>query len=148
MIYQNQKVKMKMMSEQWRKWEPIPGLEGIYDLEKLCDDLTGYEIILVHSKDKNKKIRLVWKTSVHSCTRTDKIFASKIIASIDRKYGSEFHKNWSFFSLEDSDYLKRLYEESHTLSESFYGVIHFAIITSDSIIDIIPAYEPEVGWIL
>lgn len=148
MIYQDQKAMTKMMNEQWIKWEPISGLEGKYDIEKLCDDLNGCEIILVHSQDKNKKVRLTWKNSIHSCTRTDKIFTYKTIASIDTKYGFEFHKNWTFFMVKNSDYLKRLSEESYTLSDQFYGVIHFALITPDSIVDIIPTYEPEVIWII
>lgn len=138
---------VKTMNEQWIKWEPIIGLEGTYNIERLCDDLSGFEIILIHSQDKNKKIRLTWKNSIHSCTRTDKILASETISSIDRKYGFEFHKNWSFFIVENSDYLKRLSEESYTLSDSFYGVMHFALITPDSIVGIIPTYEPEVIWI-
>lgn len=137
----------KTMNEQWIKWEPIPGLAGTYDIEKLCDDLNGYEIILVHALDKNKKVRLSWKKSIHSCTRTDKVFAYDTLASIDKKYGFEFHKNWSFFIVEGSEYLQRLSEESCTLSDQFYGVIHFALITSDSIVDIIPTYEPKVVWI-
>ena len=138
MICQCQKVMMKTMNEQWIKWEPIIGLEGKYDIEKLCDDLSGFEIILIHSQDKSRKIRLTWRNSVHSCTRTDKIFAYEILASIDKKYGIEFHKNWSFFIVEGSDYLQRLSEESSGLSDQFYGVMHFAIITSDSIVDVIP----------
>lgn len=137
----------KMMNEQWIKWEPIPGLEGKYDIERLCDDLSGYEIILVNSQDKYKKVRLNWKNSIQSCTRTDKIFTCEIIASIDRKYGFEFHKNWSFFIVENSNHLKRLSEESCTLSDCFYGVMHFALITQDSIVDIIPTYGPEASWI-
>lgn len=134
------------MNEQWSKWEPISGLEGKYSLEQLSEGIHGFEIILINAQDTTKKIKLLWKNWVQSYAKTRRAQVIDTKAFLDQKYGSDFYNNWSFFIVEDSTYLKKLSEESWKLSDA-YEVMHFALITQDSIINIIPTYEPEVTWI-
>lgn len=134
------------MNEQWIKWQPIPGLEGQYSLEELCEGIHGFEIILINSKDRTKKIRVLWKNWVESFAKLQGDLVTETKTFLDEQYGAGFHESWSFFMVEDSAYLKKLSEESGILSDS-YDVIHFALITPDSIIHIIPTCEPKVSWI-
>lgn len=134
-----------MMNEQWIKWKPIPDLEGQCSLEQLCDSIHGFEIILINSKY-TKKIKLLWKDWVQSFSKIQGPLVVETKIFLDQKYGPDFHADWSFFIVEDSVYLKKLSKESGALSDA-YDVVHFVLITPDSMVNIIPTHEPEVMWL-
>lgn len=137
-------MRMKMMHEQWRKWNPLSHAKGPYFLERLCDDINGFHLVLADKKG-TKKLTFTWKQAIQSCTRIDKTAALETIAFLNTQYGPECIDTWSFFIVHNSNYLKRLSQESGTLSDFFYGeLIHFAIITPTSILHIIAEYEPTV----
>ena len=62
---------------------------------------------------------------------------------MSQKYGSDFYNNWSFFKVQNSEYLQWLANKSHGWSDSF-SFTHFCILSGDEMIDIVTNYEPEI----
>jgi hypothetical protein len=65
--------------------------------------------------------------------------------ALTEKYGREFYKNWSFFKVTNSEYVKWLSEKSCAYADEF-SFTHFSIVGSDEIIDVLARYEPTVAF--
>lgn len=124
------------MIENWTKFEPINGLSNKYYLESIIDDLEEFKIILVDINDCKKKVSIVIDSFLGSYHITDVVY-------LDKKYELNFYQEWTFFKLDNSDYIDWLSEESWGLAEDFYSLMHFAFICSNSKIDIACSAEPR-----
>ena len=134
------------MVEKWTQWKPIEGLASKYYIKSVSDEIEGFKIILVPLKPKQSSIEILFKDGVDSYLRIDESFRQKLIHEIDKEYGLEFYKNWTLFKVSNSRYLSWLSDQSYEWS-NVYDFIHFSLIASDSTIDIVVNYEPEVKFI-
>lgn len=134
------------MSEQWNQWEPIANSEGKYGIYRLCETKEGLELICRH-EDLDRNMRLLFDHHVYAYTDTNETLALQRFKAIDEQAGLISYAYWSFFTVENSHYIKRLSEQTCGQVDTYY-LKHFAFITSDSMTDIISAYEPKVSWIM
>lgn len=134
------------MTEQWSRWEPIEGLSSKYSIESISNTIDGFELLLADSDDEKKMIRIIFENSVYAYKSTNETFRCKLIYDLDEQYGTNFYGNWTFFKVNNSSYIKSMSEESCGISDS-QPLIHFSILASDSVVDIIAVYEPIVQLI-
>lgn len=125
--------------EQWIKWEPIPNLEEQYELVDYSNNIQdGFNLIF---KNNNKKLEILFKHSAE-IRISNKNLRDKELKNLYQKNGKIF-MNWSFFKVNNSEYLKWLSVESLTVTDNI-NFTHFCIISYQVIIDIIAGYEPKV----
>lgn len=130
------------MQEKWTRWEPVTGLSPKYYIQAVHDTPTSLRIMLLEEK-KRHRLQLTFKTGAGSYQRTDESFCLERTAPLADKYGIEFYARWTFFIINNSDYLKFLSAQSQSISDS-RDFIHFSILAIDSIMDIIAYEEPLV----
>jgi hypothetical protein len=134
------------MKEEWKKWEPIKGLSKKYYTESIIDDFDGFKVVLCDENNKGKKAIITFDSSVSSYKWTNETFRLDTAAFLDKEYGSNFYTEWTFFKITNSPYLQLLSKESSGIAD-YYSLIHFAIIESNAILDVIASYEPKVELI-
>lgn len=141
------KNKEKNMQEKWTQWRPLSNLSDRYYIESISDNFKeGFKIILADAHEKTRNVLIHFPHSVNAYRRTDETFTLLTIGYLDKVYGGSFYANWTFFKAENSEYLKWLSEQSHTISDS-YKIMHYALITDEEIIDIACTYEPTVTFL-
>ncbi len=62
-------------------------------------------------------------------------------------FDATFLNGWTFFKVDNSNYVKWLSEQSHGISNHLSCTQHFSILGVDCVFDIIAGYEPKVGLI-
>lgn len=128
------------MSEKWIRWEPIEGLLANYDIDAILDLEEGLKIIL---KCDQKQVNVFFKNGAASYIKTDETLRCYLIGSLSKQYGRDFYASWTFFKVENSEYLQWLEEQSCTISQG-YDLQHFVFMTDDSILDVATSGEPIV----
>jgi hypothetical protein len=132
------------MKEEWKKWEPIKGLSEKYYTKSILDDFEqGFKVVLCDEKNEKKQVIVTFENSVCSYKWTNETFRIDTAAFLDKQYGKDFYTKWTFFKVTNSPYLQLLSKESSGIA-NYYSPIHFAIIESNAITDIIASYEPKV----
>ncbi|GMU18843.1 MAG: hypothetical protein AMXMBFR12_00350 [Candidatus Babeliales bacterium] len=133
------------MQETWTRWEPITRLSHNYYCESLIDTPDdGFQIRLFD--EEGKKLLISFSESVDAYRSTDGSFSYDTIESLEKKYGKEFYSTWSFFKIENSEFLEWIKKESQGTFE-IYQLQHFCFWTIDCRIDVINNYDPEIKHI-
>jgi len=134
------------MYEQWKKWEPIEGVSYGYYIDAINDTFDGFSVWLAEEKERSKGVLVSFENSVYAYRVTDEGFRQKTISMLNDNYEDDFYVKWSFFKVDNSEYLQWLSQESFTLTDLLL-VKHFVFIAQDSILDIASSYEPKVELI-
>lgn len=134
------------MKEKWQQWIPLSHLEEKYYIESISESKNGFEVILANAKKSSKKILILFANSVNAFRNTNETFRLVTIDYLNKNYDVNFYSNWTFFKVENSEYIKWLSEQSHGISAS-YGVMHFSIVTDEQILDFACTYEPTVTFL-
>ena len=128
------------MIEKWTRWEPIDNLQSKYYLVFIIDDEDGLKLIF---ESNYRKLKIFFENGVSSYIKTDEALRSALIKTFNKNYEPSFYGDWTFFKVENSQYLKWLSDQSNTLSD-YYKLNHFACVTDEFIIDIAASGEPLV----
>ena len=134
------------MTEQWVKWEPIKGLAPKYYINSVSDSIKGFEIILSESKNEKKGLRIFWQYSPDAYRSTNESYTNEIIVDLYNRYGRDFYGQWTFFKVENSEYLQWLSQKSSGISD-YNKFTHYSILSSEYIMDIIDNSDPVVELI-
>jgi hypothetical protein len=134
------------MKEIWEKWEPIENLAAKYYIDAVLDTIEDFKIILSQEDKRNNKIHIIFENSVDAYRSTDESFRLHLIETLDKRYGSDFYGDWTFFKVKNSLYIQWLSEQSYGISEDL-NFIHFSFVAADSILDVVTNYEPKVLFI-
>lgn len=121
----------------------MAGLAPKYYVDSISDSVSGFELVLSEVADENKRLRIVFEDSVHAYRSTDESFRQKTVQFLEEQYGCEFFSTWTFFQVGKSEYLQWLSDQSHGVLEAEY-LCHFAFLATDSVVDVVAAYEPRV----
>jgi len=132
------------MEEKWTRWEPIDGLEGQYAIKSVIEDTEAFTLNLFKWDDSKKKVLITFDGIVCSYRSTDETYRDKLICDLEEKYGATFLSGWTFFKVNNSNYVKWLSEQSYGISDHFSCTQHFSILGVDCVFDIIASYEPKV----
>lgn len=134
------------MQEKWSRWEPINNLSKKYYVESITDSITdGFKIILINDQNPEKKVLLSWPNTVYAYRSTYESFTLLTLHNLSENYGTEFY-DWTFFKIENSEYLKWISEQSYEITESL-NFIHFCIYGTESMVEILDNSEPTVTLI-
>ena len=134
------------MNEQWIRWEPITGSEGKYYVYKVYNKINELEIVVIHEKNKEKKLRLLFEDKICSYSDTNETLTLQILSNVKEKHGPNFYGDWNFFIVENSEYIKRLSIQSRGSIDAYHPK-HFVLMNSDSITDVISCSAPKASWI-
>ncbi len=128
--------------EKWIRWDLKEALSEKYYLDDLSWPDTGL-IIKLRAASNEQIIEIYFNESIDAFRYTNESFCFKIFGDLSKKYGTDFYKNWSFFKVQNSEYLQWLSNNSHGWSDDF-SFTHFCILGGDEMIDIVTNYEPEI----
>lgn len=134
------------MTEQWSKWEPIGGLSRKYNIESIADSMNGFELLLSDIDDKKKRVQVLFEYSPGSYQRTKAIYKFKLFCDLEKQYGADFHRDWTFFKVSNSSYVQLLSEGSCGITDG-QRFIHFSFLAANSVVDILIGDEPIVQFI-
>jgi hypothetical protein len=135
------------MQEQWIRWNPIGGLAKKYYLDSILYKERELIILLAEEKNERNKVQVIFNNSIKSYKHTEETSTLKTISDIDEKYGGDFYAYWTFFKIQNSDYLKWILEQSLETSYDKLALFHFSFITPISILDVISKSDPLVELI-
>lgn len=132
------------MNENWQRWIPIIGLAEKYDVIHISNAIErNFKIVLVDEINKENHIQLIFEKSIDAYRVTYDSFRENTYSKLYEKYGFDFYHKWSFFRVYNSEYIKILYEETG-IDINTLQLIHFCILSSELVIDIIANYDPRV----
>jgi len=133
------------LDQELKSWKPIKGLKGLYKINNIKFINKTMSIELSSQIDKNSKIVVLFDGPVESYKYKEKKH-SKIWEQSIKKDLSLVSLDWSFFKVTNSNYLKWLSEKSCGVS-NIYDFIHFVIVDTDKIIEVIYLCDPEVCFL-
>ena len=133
-----------MNLENWQRWVPITGLAEKYDVIHISNNMVkDFKIVLVDEINKENQIQLIFEKSIDAYRLTYDSFRENTYSQLYEKYGFDFYHKWSFFRVYNSEYIKTLYDETE-IDINTLQLIHFCILSSELVIDIIASYDPKV----
>ena len=135
----------KKLKEKWTRWKPINNLSSKYYTNSISSSFNEFKILLSDIKSSKKKIKIKLKCLPESYRKINSSCNTNTACNASKKYTIADDK-WTFFKIENSEYLLWLSEESCTVSKS-RQLKHFVIITANSKIDIIDYDEPKVEFL-
>ena len=128
-------------------WKPIEGLEGEFNILSEIFDSDGLKIVFDKDKDPQKGVLIHFSHGFKSYRITEEMLAFHLI---EGPYfvceGEELPPSWSFFKVENSEYLKWASYQPNNASETL-NLVHYAIWTRDWQVDILSSAEPDVKLI-
>ncbi len=127
--------------EQWTRWEPIQGLEGRYIFDSFAWLDKGFVVEFISVKE-DKKIQILFYYFVDAYRYTNESFYLKLLDNASNKNEIDL-RNFTIFKVTNSEYLAWISDKACGLSDGM-NFIHFCIIGTDEIIDIVANYEPIV----
>lgn len=133
------------LSEKWSRWESILGLEAKYNVVEIVDGHDGVKIKLISYYDQSLGVELEFEAAWAYRVSYDSL-RFNIIDRLTDKYGSDFYVGWTFFKVNNSDYLDWLDKESYGTSDGFQ-LTHYFIMGMEQFIDIASGTEPIVRLI-
>ena len=66
-----------------------------------------------------------------------------LVTRLGQKYGTSFFSDWTFFRVEDSEFMRFLSSESYKISES-QKLVEYVFITPNNVFEVVATYDPEV----
>ncbi len=132
------------MTEQWERWDPMPGLLKKYYAEKVIETPNGFSLMLIgYEKNQESEILLDFGKSVKAYRNVYETFRDNLIIDLDEKYGTGFYGEWTFFKVKNSEYFN-LIEKKFLGTSPNASFSHFCLILAESVIDIIAYDEPKI----
>lgn len=132
------------MVEEWSKWKPekLEVLPAATYLKRLTRD-DDILLISFETEEEGKLVNVTFNKFVFSYRSTDEGNRLKLLVDLNIKYGEDFYKDWRFFKIKNSPYIRWLHEENCGIyrEEEIY---HFVFITNMELIEVLATYDPEV----
>ena len=131
--------------EIWTKWEPVEGLAKIHTIRTIIDKIDVLILNFFESYDEDKRFQLIFDASVIGYRCVDEGIRLMINENSIQHEGKDIYGQWTFFKVENSSYIRWLKAQSG-LDVDFSGIVHFAMITDNYIVDVASANEPIVQY--
>jgi hypothetical protein len=137
-------IPMEETVEQWKQWHPLENVAPKYTLNKLMYENKALTIILDAAHcSKADRIKLQFSKDIIEYRSSNELFRFGLICDLEDIYGTEFYGAWTFFTVENSTYIEFVVSQS-SVPVDCKKLLHFSLITEDSVIDIITDHEPTI----
>ncbi|MCI8408533.1 MAG: hypothetical protein HFJ09_04585 [Lachnospiraceae bacterium] len=121
------------------KWDILKNINSYgLNIKFISDDFDGLTVILENNELELFSIR--WADVESYCRSTEEV-RFKFIAGEWQQVRKEF-PNWSFFKVTNSPYIKWIKEQAGGFMDED-KLIHFMIVSTDYVLDIVSKYEPD-----
>lgn len=121
------------------KWDILKNINSYgLNIKSISDDFDGLTVILENNELELFLIR--WADVESYCRSTEEV-RFKFIAGEWQQVRKEF-PNWSFFKVTNSPYIKWIKEQAGGFMDED-KLIHFMIVSTDYVLDIVSKYEPD-----
>jgi hypothetical protein len=127
------------MREEFKKWEPVEGLEAEMWVEALYDDYEGLRILL--------------KGNISSAILRFSFKHYYLYRNVDESYrlklwreGNFDEMRWVFYKASASNLINWVYEESEEIYPK-EEMVHYLIKTGADVIEVISKIPPAVEWL-
>lgn len=129
------------MTTKIKVWKPLNNINGSYWFENVS--LTNGNFVFIYEKEKewSTKINIICAGGLPSFRYTNETYINGF-AHIDSLEEIQKIRPWCFYTVEDSEYLKTMSEESGKLSE-YLGFTHYCIISGNEVLDLIYTNKVE-----
>ena len=128
-----------MSNQILKKWSPLEGIAEKLSLEALHDDYEGVRLLLKGEEPNNRMLRISFDPSL----AYRNIDEGDYMKSLHSFQGGELLGKWTLFTVENSEFLRWLNEESHDTHKN-ENITHYAVLTLDDCVDILSAHPPKV----
>ena len=134
------------MQEKWSQWKPLENVANEYYIKSIT--ITGKEfvILLEDARTDSPQVSISYPTFINNFRSNEEAFRLLTISYLKEKYGVKFYSEWTFFKIENSQYLKWISEQSYGISDGC-KLNHFCILTDDEFFDFVSSSEPKVEFI-
>lgn len=134
------------MAKKLRVWKPLDSIGGTYWFENMS--LLNENFVFVYRKPQERhiKVHVICGGSIPSFRYTNETYESNQIF-LNSTEEMQSLRPWCFYTVEDSEYLKKLSEDSGGISD-FEEVKHYCIISFDEIVDLAYPIEPVVELVI
>ena len=135
-------------TEEWSRWD-LDGQadQGNYYISTFNYECIGFRIILkkenIKKDDTQQIVEILFPYEISALRIVDEGLRLKLYRALSEKYGDDFYQKWAFFTVEKSDYLKWLSNQSYEISDS-PKTKHFVIKGLDCLLDIITRHQPKI----
>ena len=130
-------------NEIWSRWQPNTAvLDGNYHITKVDDNNKNFKIMLQHEHTM-QQVEIIFADLVLASRHVDEGLRFILFSELSTKYGDDFYAQWAFFKVTNSEFLEWLSVYSGTVSDQL-NLTHFVIKGTDSLLDIVASYEPEI----
>jgi hypothetical protein len=135
-----------MVENIWEKWIPNIGVKRKYYIHSIVDNFNGLYVFLFDTDD-SSKINVQFPGRVYAYRSVEELAALSYLESVNDKNGNWMASEWTFFVVQNSSYAREVAKNSYDVY-SFDSLIHIAIISGESLFEIITDMLPEVeeGW--
>ena len=133
------------MTEEWIRWEPIEGLGQKYYIDAIIENKDGFTIILAEFEETHKKLRVSFGYFSDAYRNTYETFRADLTHNLHKKYGKDFYANWSFFKVNNSEYMHWISAQSSGISDCV-PFVHFSFLLIDSVLDVLATKEPKLEF--
>ena len=132
------------MGGDWKVWVPLEEekIKGNYYIQSVEDTLDGLKVVMESELD-DFKVRITFSDYVWSYRNTNESYCWQIFSELSDKHGDDFYKDWAFFKIENSEYLKWISNNSAKIYDDG-GAEHFVIKGLEQVVDIINDEEPKI----
>ena len=130
--------------ERWEKWKPVSSKYSELFIEKIVSDTRG---LFVHLKGiNNKRVVIAFENTMYSEQVTKKKGFLKKMSEVEEKEGINFFKNWPFYKVKNSGYLKWIHDESYGLYERVLDkpLEHYVIVSRTLVFEVIAPNDPQI----
>jgi hypothetical protein len=134
------------MQEKWTQWKPLVDAANKYYIESISIKVDEFKILLVDAVGDSPKVSIFFPHFINNFRINDEGFRLLTIAYLNKNYEGNFYSEWTFFKIENSEYLKWISEQSYGISDDC-RLVHFCILTDDEIFDFVASSEPKVEFI-
>lgn len=122
------------MTTKIKIWKPLNAMGGNYWFENLS--LINENFVFIYRKDKQENIKIhIICGGLPSFRYINETFLGDF-TYLDNLEEVKAIRPWCFYTVEDSEYLKKMSDESGGLSDHL-GFKHYCIISEDEMIDLI-----------
>jgi hypothetical protein len=123
------------LSEKWIRWELKEGLEKKYDID-ILENIDNKLLVKLSDAKNIKKLNLEWDGSMEFYIHSYETARDKLCENPDVM-------KWTFFKIENSEYLKWIKENFTKIYEN-RELYHFCIVGINFVLDVVANDYPTI----